>query len=640
MLGVVRALMWPSVQTSNYEMTAKSSLASALLALTPDRVVKDLEDEVGENAENEESQPRQSSGKSITVSRAEARREGEERLRKKPSFVTEGTSADSRVESVGTQQTSNSKLVRPANKSETLKYLADVEEKFDVVSRWQSERTKARLRVNQLAETRSRADSMKRSHNPAKREQKFDAVRIRISLKTKSTNDDLRTDLAEAKSKASSEPVESENQARIKKLDKQKFDAVSRWKTKSTKDYSRTDWAEINSRTDFKSIGLKNKSDNMYPTEVEQKFDAMSKWKVEGRKARSKVDSTASQSKASSKLVGSSANKSETKPRAEVMEKIEVVSSWKKDRSVASTDSQSKASSKLVGSSANKSETKRRAEVMEKIEAVSSWETECTEDNLGVDTKVESKERISKHVISDVDAILSDRAINRLELCAPRLAYYRLMVPNWLRRNATWSCEYHGNDLGLDIKSDASNWENIFRVQVMPPQWFTDWDDVTVKMIIGVELPVKASALKSNMSYMISDGLFAMGFQLNDPLLDYIERGPYQPVEGGVGSKCLLNPNTNLAATVTTTSKSNPNQFEMRFKPGEAWACAYCTLDEGHKVLAQYSTPLKLGNGLRFEVYRRSKEETYRINYVEVSVYLDSPAVPLAVLKSKRYTYC
>ena len=49
-----------------------------------------------------------------------------------------------------------------------------------------------------------------------------------------------------------------------------------------------------------------------------------------------------------------------------------------------------------------------------------------------------------------------------------KLLYHRLMLPNWLRNNEKWTCPYEGDDLNLIIKADSSDWENIFRVPLIP----------------------------------------------------------------------------------------------------------------------------------------------------------------------------
>ena len=208
------------------------------------------------------------------------------------------------------------------------------------------------------------------------------------------------------------------------------------------------------------------------------------------------------------------------------------------------------------------------------------------------------------------------------------LLYYRLMLPNWLRQNATWNCTYKGNDLALEIESDSSDWENIFKVDLLPPGALLDDADITIMMTVGATNHHHHHH-QNNMSYMITDGDFAMGIQLLDPNQDYATYGPYRAVEGDVAKTKLRNPNTNVASTVSTSSTNNPDQFEMQIKPSEAWGSAYCAIDDGYKIVAQYSDCLKLSKGLKFELYRYKSTERHIINYIEVSVKQDSPKVPL-----------
>lgn len=197
------------------------------------------------------------------------------------------------------------------------------------------------------------------------------------------------------------------------------------------------------------------------------------------------------------------------------------------------------------------------------------------------------------------------------------------MLPNWLRKNADWRSPFEGDDLNLVIKPDSSDWENIFRVQLIPSGQLKDDDDITVKMKVGVVLP-EPQQPRDPMSYMISDGDFSVGIQLLDPNHDYAKSGPYRAVEGDSASAKLRNPNVDVAATVSTRSKNNPDQFELTFKPGELFGSAYCAIDDGHKIVAQYSDSLKLSKGLTFEMYRFKSEERYTINYIEITVYQDS----------------
>ena len=69
---------------------------------------------------------------------------------------------------------------------------------------------------------------------------------------------------------------------------------------------------------------------------------------------------------------------------------------------------------------------------------------------------------------------------------------------------------------------------------------------------------------------------------------------------------------------------SKPTLKIFYFKPSEAWGSAYCAIDDGHKIVAQFSDSLKLSKGLKFELYRYKSTERYTINYVEITVYQNS----------------
>ena len=180
--------------------------------------------------------------------------------------------------------------------------------------------------------------------------------------------------------------------------------------------------------------------------------------------------------------------------------------------------------------------------------------------------------------------------------------------------------------MNLVILPDASDWENILRVPLIPSGELSNLEDITVKMKVGVVLP-EPDKSRDPMSYMISDGDKSVGIQLLDPNHDYATLGPYRAVEGDSATAKLRNPKVDVAATVTSTSKNNPDQFELSFKPSELFGCAYCAIDDGHKIVAQYADSLKLSQGLTFELYRFKSTESYTINYIEITVYKDSQKI-------------
>ena len=75
-----------------------------------------------------------------------------------------------------------------------------------------------------------------------------------------------------------------------------------------------------------------------------------------------------------------------------------------------------------------------------------------------------------------------------------KLLYHRLMLPDWLRKNAEWNSPKEGNELNLDILPDSSDWENILRVPLIPSGELSNEEDITVKMKVGVVLPGASEA--------------------------------------------------------------------------------------------------------------------------------------------------
>lgn len=225
------------------------------------------------------------------------------------------------------------------------------------------------------------------------------------------------------------------------------------------------------------------------------------------------------------------------------------------------------------------------------------------------------------------DTVLA--APHRKPAWRPSLLFHRLMLPQWLRESKAveWNSgaldESESNELQLVIKQDSSDWETIFRILLIPKGELDDEADITVKMKVGVVLP-EPQQPRDPMSYMISDRDKSFGIQLLDPNQDYTTNGPYRAVEGESARNKLNDPNVEVAATVSSTSRNNPDQFELTFKPSESYGSAYCAIDDGHKIVAQYSDVLKLSEGLWFELYRFKSTERYIINYIEITVYEDS----------------
>ena len=203
------------------------------------------------------------------------------------------------------------------------------------------------------------------------------------------------------------------------------------------------------------------------------------------------------------------------------------------------------------------------------------------------------------------------------------------MLLKWLPTSCKVECNSpkDGVDLNLVMPPDSVDWENIFKVVLIPKNVLDDDADIAVKMKVGVILP-EPKKPRDPMSYMISDGDYSIGVQLLDTNHDCSTKGPYKPVEGE-SQKRKLKVDTSddySNVLVSTTVQKNPDQFELTFKPSETFGSAYCAIDDGHMIVAQYGDTLNLSKGLTFELYRYQTER-YTINYIEIAVYLDSKPV-------------
>ena len=197
------------------------------------------------------------------------------------------------------------------------------------------------------------------------------------------------------------------------------------------------------------------------------------------------------------------------------------------------------------------------------------------------------------------------------------------MTPAWIRDNAKpQHITKDGNDVRLTIPSDTRQYENIFKVELLPKDILDKREDITVRMLIGAEVPNPTGS----MAFMVSDGDedWAVGIQLRDPKQDYTVQGPYIGLEGRPGF-VLTNVDDGSAQLIKTKSTNYPDQFEMVIKPSERWGSAFCPIDDGHKICGLYARTLNLNSGIFLDVYRDQPEEVYVLNYIEVWIYKDSP---------------
>jgi uncharacterized protein YukE len=134
---------------------------------------------------------------------------------------------------------------------------------------------------------------------------------------------------------------------------------------------------------------------------------------------------------------------------------------------------------------------------------------------------------------------------------------------------------------------------------------------------------------------MISGSASAAGFELRDPA-DYSTKGPYRGVEGLPGMRGLLDAAylptqaSDFLTGVHVPSKSGrwPQVFRMHIH-GEVddqgrqvtWGAINSDLGGGHGSSFRYAKFINPAEGLLFTVFRGERNEAYRINYFEVTVF-------------------
>lgn len=79
--------------------------------------------------------------------------------------------------------------------------------------------------------------------------------------------------------------------------------------------------------------------------------------------------------------------------------------------------------------------------------------------------------------------------------------------PQLARDNAHWNCPHEGDDLNLITKADSSDWENIFRIPLIPSGCLDDNEDITVKMKWVLFCPSRGRFV-TNVLYDIRRGFF------------------------------------------------------------------------------------------------------------------------------------
>ena len=196
------------------------------------------------------------------------------------------------------------------------------------------------------------------------------------------------------------------------------------------------------------------------------------------------------------------------------------------------------------------------------------------------------------------------------------------MTPKWLAKYATIHGSYTYKPDYLEILAGSAN-QHVLQVQLVPPGALTNDDHkcATVTMTIALDT-VWADSRDHDPFFGVSDGEKIVGFRV-------VDKGNY-----AAGPPCYLteadNINNVLANAVYNTAGPKPNspkgyssEVKIQIKPCEKWGSCHTEHDEGYVFIANYQRNLDLTKGLYLDMYRNSPGETYRIEYIAISVELD-----------------
>jgi len=229
----------------------------------------------------------------------------------------------------------------------------------------------------------------------------------------------------------------------------------------------------------------------------------------------------------------------------------------------------------------------------------------------------------------------------------PDLLYYNMMTPAWLsdpRNRADWRRANNKKfeDLRVVVGPDTMPYEKVCSIPLISGSFFAkapENRDITVRIQVGLELPDTMEVVDGRttaidmpkkpvdpLAILVTDGNKAIGVVLQDILNDHEIGGPYYAIQGDVGPTALSNVSTNIGQQLTRTSaKNNPDEYRITLKPGEYWGEAYSAIDGGHKSLFYFNKTINLTNGLNLQICRIDPEGTFKINYLEVSVFGGAP---------------
>ena len=224
------------------------------------------------------------------------------------------------------------------------------------------------------------------------------------------------------------------------------------------------------------------------------------------------------------------------------------------------------------------------------------------------------------------------------------LLYYKCMIPEYLKTRVNAAVSSTGSDsTELEIPTGGQDHQLILIDQLLAPgNTQLNNADITVTINVAAEGP--PAEKYDPLSICIADkpvGGTAMGVQLRDPT-EYHTIGPYQGISGTSGhilSAIQEHKSTESDAArdykhgdlqrypqyFTIKIKPNPpNPTPQSFLPMAPWGLCSSAANGGISLSHNYPTPINPQDGLFLVLYRNKSTESYTINMLEVTIYLDA----------------
>lgn len=198
--------------------------------------------------------------------------------------------------------------------------------------------------------------------------------------------------------------------------------------------------------------------------------------------------------------------------------------------------------------------------------------------------------------------------------------YYRLMTSDWLQKNATFSVSIDKektNQSQLAFSPDSSRFERLFRVQLIPKA-----KACRGRTVVRLKVGLLHTGAQDNISFLVANKSWAVGFQLTYNYTSTGTRTPYRPVEGKTANT-LNNGNPLVRNEESSTSTQiNPRVYELTFQMDEDRAVGICSsaLDGGHMIITTYSNTISTSDELFLEAYRGEPSARYILHFVEANV--------------------